>query len=78
MVFEKPEVINKTGWGAHQYTTSRDAGMRDTANVACTSDMWHACSTAPPFEATSLWQINIILLLFFIILHCEIINALNC
>ena len=70
MVFEKPEVIDKTGWGAHRHTTSRDTGMIDTANVACTSDIWRACSTAAPFEATSLWQI--------IILHCEIINALNC
>ena len=41
------------------------------------SDIWHACSTSARFEATSLRQINIILLLFFIILHCGIINALN-
>ena len=78
MVFEKPEVIDKTEWDAHWHTTSHDAGMVDTADVACTSDKWHACSTSAPFETTSLWQINIILLLFFIILHCEIINALNC
>ena len=78
MMFEKPEVIDKTGWGAHNHTTSHDAGMIGTADVACTSDIWHACSTAAQFEATRLRQINIILLLFFIILHCEIINALNC
>ena len=77
MVFEKPEVIDKIEWGADQHTTSHDAGMIDTANVACTSDIWHACSTAAPFKATSLWQINIILLLFFIILLYKIINA-NC
>ena len=78
MVFEKPVVIDKTGWDAQQHTTSHDAGMIDTADVACTSDIWHACSKSAPFEATSLWQINITLLLFFIILDCEIINALNC
>ena len=71
IVFEKPEVIDKTGWSVHRHTTSHDAGMIDTADVTCTSDIWHACSTSAPFEATSLWQITIILLLFFIILHCE-------
>ena len=39
MVFEKPEVIDKTGWGAHRHTTSRKTGMIDTANVACMSDI---------------------------------------
>ena len=54
MVFEKPEVIDKTEWCAHRHTTSRDADMIDTANVACKSDIWHACSTAASFEASSL------------------------
>ena len=36
MVFEKPEVI---GLDAHRHTTSHDAGMIDTADVACTSDI---------------------------------------
>ena len=45
MVFEKPEVIDKTVWGAHGHTTSHDAIIIDTANAACTSDRWHACST---------------------------------
>ena len=31
MVFEKQEVIDKTGRDANQYTTSRDTGMIDTA-----------------------------------------------
>ena len=41
VVFEKPEVIDKTGWGSQRDTTSLDAGMVDTADVAavtCTSD----------------------------------------
>ena len=38
ILFEKPEVIDKTGWGAHRHTTSLDAGMIDTANVACTDE----------------------------------------
>ena len=61
MVFEKPEVIDKTGWGAHRHTTSHYAGMIDTDNIACMSDIWHACSTAAAFQTTSLWQINILL-----------------
>ena len=68
MVFEKREVVDKTGWGAQQHTNSHDAGMRETADVAtcmqncrCTSDIWHSCSTAASIEATRLWQINIIL-----------------
>ena len=39
---EKPEMMDKTGWDAHRHTTSHDAGIIDTANVACTSDIWHA------------------------------------
>ena len=31
-------------------STSHDAGMIDTADVACMSDIWHACSTSAPFE----------------------------
>ena len=34
MVFEKPEVVDKTGWWAQQHTTSHDAGMTDTDDVA--------------------------------------------
>ena len=68
MVFEKPEVIDKNGWGAQRGTTPHDAGMIDTADVACTSDIWHAYSSAAAFETTSFWQINIIL--FIIILNC--------
>ena len=41
MVFKKPKVIDKTGWGANGHTTSHYAGMIDTANVAFTSDIWH-------------------------------------
>ena len=67
-------VIDMTGWGTHRHVTSHDAGMIDTANVACTSDIWHACSTATAFQTTSLWQFNIILF----ILHWVIIYALNC
>ena len=36
MVFEKPEVIDKTG-GAHLHKTTHDAGMAYAADVACTS-----------------------------------------
>ena len=61
MVFERPEVIDKTGWCTHRHPTSHDTGMIDTANVACTVEIWHACSTTAAFETTSLWQINIIL-----------------
>ena len=32
MVFEKPEVKDKTGWGAQWHTTSHDAGMAYTAD----------------------------------------------
>ena len=32
-VFERPEVIDKTGWGAQQHTISHDAGMIDTADL---------------------------------------------
>ena len=39
MVFEKPEGIDKTGRGTNWHTTSHDAGMIDTANDACTSDI---------------------------------------
>ena len=60
VVFEKPEVIDKSKWDTQQHTTSYDAGMVDTADFSCTSDTWHAYTTAASFE-TSLWQINIIL-----------------
>ena len=46
---------NKISWGAHWHTSHYD-GMIDTANVACISDIWHACSTSAPSEATSLRQ----------------------
>ena len=39
MLFEKPEVIDKTGLDAHRHTTSHDAGMIDSADLACTSDI---------------------------------------
>ena len=39
MVFEKPEVIDKTLCDAQRNTTSHYAGMIDTAVVACTSDI---------------------------------------
>ena len=39
MEFEKREVIDKPGSGAHRHTTSHDTGMIDTANVACMSDI---------------------------------------
>ena len=39
MVFEKPEVIDKTGWGAHRHTTSHDAGSIYTADVCM--HVWH-------------------------------------
>ena len=48
MVFEKPEVIDKTGRGANWHMTSHNAGTIDTANVACTSDILHA--TLPPLH----------------------------
>ena len=41
ILFEKPEVIDKAGSGGHRHTTSYNAGMIDTANVACMSDIWH-------------------------------------
>ena len=34
MVFEKPEVVDKAGWWAQQYTTFHDSGMTDTDDVA--------------------------------------------
>ena len=37
MVFERPEVIDKTGWGAQRHKTSHDAGMVDTADVAASA-----------------------------------------
>ena len=33
VVFERPAVIDKTGWGAQRHTTSHDAGMIDTADL---------------------------------------------
>ena len=59
VVFEEPEVIDKTEWGDQRHRTSHDAGMVDTADVSCMSDTWHAYTKAASFETTSLWQINI-------------------
>ena len=33
MVFEKPEVVDKTGWWAQRRATSHVAGMTDTGDV---------------------------------------------
>ena len=54
MVFQKPEVIDKAGRGFNWHTSYHDAGMIDTANVACMSDIGHDCSTTAPFETKSL------------------------
>ena len=53
VVFEKPEVIDKTGLGPHRHTTCHDAGMIDTANVAYTSDIivTYDMLTVPPLHS---------------------------
>ena len=42
VVFETPEVIEKTGWGAQRHTTSHDAGLTGTADCCMQGD---ACLT---------------------------------
>ena len=59
VVFERPEMIDKTGWGTQRHTTPHDAGMTVTADCCMQGDARHMlCCTAALLETSSLWQIN--------------------
>ena len=53
MVFEKPEVVDKTRWWAQWHTTSHDAVMADTGDVAALLDArpTHDMLAVPPLHS---------------------------
>ena len=66
VVFERPEVIDKTGWGAQQHTTSHEAGMIDTASVLGLQlhRCMHETALIIQFDSTELSGVSFKIVLF--------------